>query len=68
MANIFNESLAGKTKDATIAKPVIGRQNPQVIDGKYTAEIMWSMGRISTATASGTGKKIADNVTYYSVE
>ena len=46
----------------------IGKHNPQITDGRYTPEIMWSMGRISCATASGDGKRIAYNVTYFSVE
>ena len=68
MANLLYESLDDKAQDAATAKAIIGKHNPQIIDGKYTPEIMWAMGRISCAIASSDAKKIAYNVTYYSVE
>ena len=47
---------------------VIGRNEITVTDGKLTPEILWGMGRIGTVATSADGKKIAYQVTYYSVE
>ena len=46
----------------------IGRQTPEVVDGQFTPELLWAMGRIGGYDAAPDGKDIAYNVSYYSVE
>lgn len=46
----------------------IGRNEITVTDGKLTPETLWAMGRIGNVVTSEDGKKIAYQVTYYSVE
>ena len=46
-------------EDKKEQKPIIGKNHPQIVDGHYTPEIMWSMGRIvGYAACPGVGKII----------
>ncbi len=46
----------------------IGRQQPEIKDGKLTPEILWAMGRIGSYDVSPDGKSVVYNVSYYSVK
>ncbi len=46
----------------------IGRQKPEIKDGKLTPEILWAMGRIGSYDVSPDGKSVVYNVSYYSVK
>ena len=47
---------------------IIGKQNPTIEDGKYTPEILWSMGRIGSYVPSPDQKSIVYTITYYCVK
>ncbi len=49
-------------------KPIIGRSDIKIADGKFTLEAMWAMGHIIACTASPDCTKIAYVVTYFSLE
>ncbi|MCQ2112938.1 MAG: S9 family peptidase [Bacteroidaceae bacterium] len=46
----------------------IGQQEPEIKDGKLTAEVLWAMGRIGAYDVAPDGKSFTYNVSYYSVE
>ena len=46
----------------------IGKSDIRIEDGKFTPEVLWSMGRIGGVAVSPDGLKIAYQVSYYSVE
>ncbi len=50
------------------AKNIIGKKDVKVVDGKYTPEILWSMGRIEGYNVSSDNKKIAYFLSYHSIE
>ena len=50
------------------AKNIIGKKDVKVVDGKYTPEILWSMGRIEGYNVSPDNKKIAYFLSYHSIE
>ncbi len=52
------------TKDEA---PIIGKQNPEIKDGRMTPEILWSFGRIGGTQVSPNGKRILYSVSYYSI-
>lgn len=47
---------------------MIGRQQPEIKDGKLTPEVLWAMGRIGSYDVTPDGKTAVYNVSYYSVE
>ena len=49
-------------------QPVIGKTQIQLADGRLTPEALYAMGRIGAMAVSPDGKKIAYEVSYYSVE
>ncbi len=51
-------------KEENVQKPIIGKHNPEIVDGVYTPEIMWSMGRIQGYDACIKAGKIAYQVAY----
>ena len=53
------------TKDQ---KPVITRSNIQLESDTLTPEALWAMGRIGSYAVSPDGKRVAYQVTYYSVK
>lgn len=53
---------------AATDKPVIGRQEITIQDGRMTPEALWAMGRVGGSSVSPDGKKIAYTVSYYSVK
>ena len=49
-------------------KPLIGKTEVKLTDGRLTPEALYAMGRIGSFAVSPDGTKIAYGVTYYSVE
>ncbi len=47
---------------------VIGKPEIQVQDGRFTPEVMWSLGKMGEYAVSPDGKQIAYTMTYYSME
>ena len=45
----------------------IGRQNPEIKNGKLTPEVLWAFGRIGNVEVSPDGKKVLYMVTYYNI-
>ncbi len=66
LATSATMNAAGQVSDQN--KPIIGRQEITVKDGRMTPEVLWAMGRIGSHTASPDGKMIAYTVSYYSVK
>ena len=46
---------------------VIGRQNPIIVDGRMTPEVLWSFGRIGSVNVSPSGERIVYTVTYFGI-
>ena len=57
-----------KVKQTTPAEEIIGKTDVTINDGRFTPEVMWSMGKMGEATVSPDGTKIAYTVTYYDVD
>ncbi len=55
-------------KQETSDEKVIGKPEIQVQDGRFTPEVMWSLGKMGEYAVSPDGKQIAYTVTYYSME
>ncbi|MBQ7448586.1 MAG: S9 family peptidase [Paludibacteraceae bacterium] len=49
-------------------KKPIGKQQPKIENRRFSAEALWAMGRIGSASQNPQTGQIAYNVTYYSVE
>ena len=60
--------LNAATTAAPDSKPIIGKQEITVTDGRMTPEVLWAMGRIGGSSVSPDGKKVAYTVSYYSVK
>ena len=56
-----------EAKKAEDTKPVIGRSEIKVADGRMTPEALWAMGRIGGMNVSPDGQKVVYTVAYYSV-
>ena len=68
MADKINQTANGEVQQTNNeASGFIGKHQLQIPDGKYTPEILWSMGRIAGYDASLKAGKIAYPVVYYSV-
>ena len=68
MADKINQTANGEVQQTNNeASGFIGKHQLQIPDGKYTPEILWSMGRIAGYDASLKAGKIAYPVAYYSV-
>jgi len=52
------------TKDNS---PIIGKQNPEIINGRMTPEVLWAFGRVGGLQVSPDGKRVLYSVSYYSV-
>ena len=50
------------------SKVNIGKSDIKIEDGRFTPEVLWSMGRIGGVAVSPDASKIAYQVSYYSVE
>ena len=50
------------------SKVNIGKSDIRVEDGRFTPEVLWSMGRIGGVAVSPDASKIAYQVSYYSVQ
>lgn len=46
---------------------IIGKNNPEIKNGKLTPEVLWAFGRIGNVQVSPDGKRILYSVSYYSV-
>ena len=55
-------SQVEKSEKAPITKPTI-----TLSDGTFTAEALWSMGRISSVVPNATDRRVAYTVSYYSI-
>ena len=55
-------------KQETSDENVIGKPEIQVQDGRFTPEVMWSLGKMGEYAVSPDGKQIAYTMTYYSME
>ena len=55
-------------KQETSDEKVIGKPEFQVQDGRFTPEVMWSLGKMGEYAVSPDGKQIAYTMTYYSME
>ena len=55
-------------KQETSDEKVIGKPEIQVQDGRFTPEVMWSLGKMGEYAVSPDGKQIAYTMTYYSME
>ncbi len=47
---------------------IIGKQNPKIVNGRMTPEVLWAFGRVAGVQVSPDEKKILYSVSYYSVE
>lgn len=47
---------------------IIGKQHPQVVNGRMSPEVLWGFGRLGGVQVSPTEKQILYTVSYYSVE
>ena len=56
-----------EAKKAEDTKPVIGRSEIKIADGRMTPEALWAMGRIGGMNVSPDGQKVVYTVAYYSV-
>lgn len=56
-----------KNNDADQAN-VIGKQEVTIENGRFTPEIMWSLGKMGETAVSPDGKKLVYAATYYSME
>ncbi len=52
------------TKDNS---PIIGKQNPEIKNGRMTPEVLWAFGRVGGLQVSPDGKRVLYSVSYYSV-
>ena len=55
-------------KQETSDEKVIGKPEIHVQDGRFTPEVMWSLGKMGEYAVSSDGKQIAYTMTYYSME
>ncbi len=46
---------------------IIQNQKPKIVNGQFTPEVMWGMGKMGESAVSPDGKKIVYTVTYYDV-
>ncbi|MCF0211348.1 MAG: PD40 domain-containing protein, partial [Bacteroidales bacterium] len=47
---------------------VIGKTEVQVVNGQFTPEVMWSLGKMGETALSPNGKQLVYTATYYSME
>ena len=52
------------TKDNS---PIIGKQNPEIKNGRLTPEVLWAFGRVGGLQVSPDGKRVLYSVSYYSI-
>lgn len=60
---VMSVSCDNKKTDTTL----IGKQNPEIKDGRMTPEVLWSFGRLGGLKTSPDGKNALYTVSYYSV-
>ena len=53
--------------DSVETKPLIGRSDIKIEDGRMTPEALWAMGRIGGVQVSPDARKVVYSVAYYSV-
>jgi dipeptidyl aminopeptidase/acylaminoacyl peptidase len=46
---------------------IIGQQDPEIVDGRITPEVLWAFGRVGGLEVSPDGQKILYSVSYYSI-
>lgn len=67
MAVTMSVSCSTIQQKSDVEKPIIGKQEINIKDGKLTPEALWAMGRIGGLDISPDGNKIVYTVAYYSV-
>jgi len=60
---VFAASCAGNNDSE-----IIGKQTPEIKDGKMTPEVLWSFGRVGGLEVSPDAKKVLYSVSYYSIK
>ncbi|MDD2594484.1 MAG: S9 family peptidase [Bacteroidales bacterium] len=65
---IFIMALLNACTDKSEKIPVIGKASPTITDGRFTPEIMHSLGKVSDPQISPDGTKILYGVSYTSIE
>ena len=68
LAAVVSALLYMTIKKEDSSKVNIGKSDIRIKDGRFTPEVLWSMGRIGSVTVSPDGSRIAYQVSYYSVE
>ena len=46
---------------------IIGQQDPEIVDGRITPEVLWAFGRVGGLEVSPDGLKVLYSVSYYSI-
>ncbi len=64
MAIVVLATTSCATKDNS---PIIGKQNPEIKNGRMTPEVLWAFGRVGGLQVSPDGKRVLYSVSYYSV-
>ncbi|MBP6611526.1 MAG: PD40 domain-containing protein, partial [Paludibacter sp.] len=64
MALVVVAAAACTSKDG---EQIIGKQNPEVKNGRITPEVLWAFGRVGGLQVSPDGKRVLYSVSYYSV-
>lgn len=59
---ILATSCATKTD-----KSIIGKQSPEIKNGRMTPEVLWAFGRVGGMQVSPNGKRVLYSVSYYSI-
>jgi dipeptidyl aminopeptidase/acylaminoacyl peptidase len=73
MNNLIKATLMAIAVTAASCAPkeeaaVIGKQHPEIKNGRMTPEVLWAFGRIGGTQVSKDGKKILYSVSYYSIK
>lgn len=57
-----------KNNAANLSDDIIGKPDVKVENGRFTPEIMWSLGKMGESAISPDGKQLVYTATYYSME
>ena len=68
MLSVNNSSIPKEDNRDNKKKELPEKQDIVINDGKYTPEILWSMGRILSFEGSSINNKIIYSIAYYSVK
>lgn len=68
LAAISCMTMSCMQKQEQTPADLIGKQTPKITDQRFSAEVLWAMGRIGSVAVNEQTGKIAYVVSYYSVE